>query len=41
MDAFLNLGLFLAVFYLILLYAGRPDRRTHRGSDAVDEQRVA
>ena len=30
MDAFLNLGLFLIAFYLMLLYAGWPDRRrTH------------
>jgi hypothetical protein len=42
MDAFLNLGLFVAVFYLILLYAGLPDRRKTRAADgAVHEKRVA
>lgn len=30
MDGFLNLGLFLIAFYLILLYAGWPDRRKTR-----------
>ncbi|HTI40739.1 MAG TPA: hypothetical protein VL693_02855 [Vicinamibacterales bacterium] len=31
MDAFLNLALFIFVFYLITLYAGWPDRR--KGND--------
>lgn len=43
MDAFLNLGLFVGVFYLILVYAGLPDRRKNRaaGDDRADEKRVA
>lgn len=30
MDAFLNLALFILVFYLITLYAGWPDRRRRK-----------
>lgn len=30
MSEFLNLALFVGVFYLILLYAGLPDRRKQR-----------
>ena len=43
MDAFLNLALFVGVFYLIRLFAGRPDRRTHRRADdaGADKKRVA
>jgi hypothetical protein len=44
MDAFLNLALFVGVFYLILVVAGLPDRRTHRAAARVDpanQKRVA
>lgn len=45
MSAFLNLALFVGVFYLIVLYAGRPDRRTDRPADraepAAPEKRIA
>jgi cbb3-type cytochrome oxidase subunit 3 len=45
MSVFLNLALFVGVFYLIILYAGRPDRRkTRAGGDVaerVPEKRIA
>jgi hypothetical protein len=45
MDGFLNLGLFLIAFYLILLYAGWPDRRKTRTPRDIEaatrEKRVA
>ena len=45
MSAFLNLAVFVGVFYLILVYAGWPDRRkkgTPGGSAAVtEEKRIA
>ena len=45
MDVFFNLTLFVAVFYLITLYAGLPDRRKNRDSRAgearVESKRVA
>jgi hypothetical protein len=45
MSAFLNLALFVGVFYLILVYAGWPDRRKKGTADgsaaATDEKRIA
>ena len=45
MSEFLNLALFVGVFYLILVYAGLPDRRRHRAARTVDpraqEKRIA
>jgi len=45
MDAFLNLALFVGVFYLILVFAGRRDRRkahTARPMEPVaNNERVA
>ena len=45
MSAFLNLALFIGVFYLILLFAALPDRRKNRAARGVDprapEKRVA
>jgi len=44
-SAFLNLALFVGVFYLILLWAGLPDRRRNRPADdagaGTHEKRVA
>jgi hypothetical protein len=36
MSEFLNLALFVGVFYLIVVYAGLPDRRKHRQSRTAD-----
>jgi hypothetical protein len=45
MSEFLNLALFVGVFYLILVWAGLPDRRKNRAGRSVDsrarEKRVA
>ena len=44
MDAFLNLALFVAVLYLILLFAALPDRWNNPAAPPVDsakEKRVA
>jgi len=41
MSAFLNLALFVGVFYLIVLYAGRPDRTTGQAEPAAPEKRIA
>lgn len=45
MDAFLNLGLFLVAFYLILLYAGHPSRRNRPATRDIEvsseQKRVA
>jgi hypothetical protein len=45
MDGFLNLTLFVVVFYLIVLFAGLPDRRKVSSASPVDsamnEKRVA
>ena len=45
MSEFLNLALFVGVFYLILAWAGLPDRRKNRAGRNVDsreqEKRVA
>lgn len=35
MEVFLNLALFVGVFYLILMYAGVPDRRSRRGASGT------
>jgi len=37
LSVFLNLALFVGVFYLIMLYAGRPDRK----ADDVRSKRAA
>ena len=44
MDAFLNLALFVGVFYLIIVFAGLPDRWKEPTAPRVDsakEKRVA
>ena len=35
-NVFFNLSLFLGVFYVILLAAGRADKRTNRGVSQPD-----
>jgi hypothetical protein len=39
MDAFLNLTLFVAVFYVITLYAGWPERRKTKATAGRVESR--
>ena len=39
MDAFLNLALFILVFYLITVYAGWPDRRKGKDTSGGVEDR--
>ena len=40
-SVFLNLALFVGVFYLILVYAGMPDKRRDRIDRRTEEKRVA
>ena len=41
LSVFLNLALFVGVFYLILVYAGMPDKRRDRIDRRTEVKRVA
>ena len=41
MSAFLNVAFFIGVFYLIILFAGIPDRQKDRIDRRPEEKRAA